>query len=187
MLARPAMPSRQPVKCTYIKLTGEVCGRNHGARYAFCAAHRPRPVSRPFHPCSKCGKRTRLTSEKTGEPLCPQRSCGMYEYQAAYQRRKRAKDREEATARIEAAKKELEAREMDAYVEELLADFDPALAAPRLRLLASTVVAPPPPPPAWSALSEEAKTALSQWFALKAQTTRDPPDAPSACSAVSAC
>lgn len=180
MLARPAMPSRQPVKCTYVKLTGEVCGRNHGARYAFCAAHRPRPVSRPFHPCSKCGKRTRLTSEKTGEPLCPQRSCGMYEYQAAYQRRKRAKDREEATARIEAAKKELEAREMEAYVEELLANFDPA--AVTLAALAA-----PPPPPAWSTLSEEAKTALSQWFVLKAQTTRDPPDAPSACSAVSAC
>jgi hypothetical protein len=96
----------------------------------------------------------------------------MYEYQAAYQRRKRAKDREEATARIAAAKQEFEAREMDAYVEHLIESFDPA-----------SVKLAPPPPPAWSALSEEARETLSRWFAA----TRDPPDAPSACSAVSAC
>ena len=117
-------------QCVYVKLSGEVCGRNHGAKYNFCAAHRPRPPARPFHACATCGTMTRLTSPKTGKPLCMLQACGMYEHQIAWRGKKRAKAREEATARIEEAKRESEAQALDDYVEDLLADFSPEKVKP---------------------------------------------------------
>ena len=139
--------------CKYVKLTGEVCGRGHGARYAFCAAHRPRPEARPFNPCASCGTRTRLVDAQTGLPLCIQKSCGLLKHHTEYRRRKRTKDAEAAAQRAqdaeEKAQKDANELAMDDYVADLIEDFTPL---------------PPPPPPSWGTLSDSARAELTLWL-----------------------
>ena len=143
-----------PSSCTYVKLSGEVCGRNHGAKYAFCASHRPRPIARPFNPCGACGAMTRLTSPKTDEPLCIKQSCGMYTHQAECKRRKRAKAKQDAREAEEARNQDICASALDDYVADLIASFDASTVRP----------IPPPPPPAWRALSSDAQSELMLWI-----------------------
>ena len=151
--------------CKYVKLTGEVCGRGHGARYAFCAAHRPRPEARPFHPCASCGTRTRLVDAQTGLPLCIQKSCGLLKHHTEYRRRKRTKDAEAAAQRAqeaeEKAQQEQKALAMDDYVTELVEELD-------------LTITLPPAPASWEALRGKARVELMTW--LRAAIAADPQD-----------
>ena len=158
--------------CTYVKLNGEVCGRSHGAKFDFCANHRPRDAVRPFKACAACGTQTRLTSARTGLPLCAQQSCGMYQHQLECKRRKRAGKRAEAAERVreaeEARLQDICADTLDAYVNDLIESFDASTVRPT----------PPPPPAAWKALSSDAQEELTLWIRQFVEAERSSAAAP---------
>jgi hypothetical protein len=147
-----------PSCCKYLKLNGQACGRNHGAKFEFCANHRPRDAVRQFNHCATCGTQTRLTSARTGLPLCAQQSCGMYQHQVDLKRKHRAEAAEQARKAKqdaeEARNQDICASVLDDYVADLVESFDASTVRP----------VPPPPPAAWRALTPETQSELTLWI-----------------------